>query len=77
MRAKMTIPTARGDRFYASRVCLFLPPCGIIGMEIMQYLATESDRLTGLLERFDRSAEAIRSELERKQSPPPQTVDRA
>ena len=41
------------------------------GLAIVQYLiiglATESDRLTGLLEQFDRSAEAIRDELQSKE----------
>ena len=44
------------------------------GLAIVQYLiiglATESDRLTGLLEQFDRSAEAIRDELQSKDNPP-------
>ncbi len=49
------------------------------GVAIVQYLiiglTTESDRLTGLLERFDRSAAAIRSELKSKESPPSKAGD--
>lgn len=50
-------------------------------LAIAQYLiiglATESDRLAGLMEQFDRSAEAIRDEIQSKENPPPKATEEA